>query len=428
VQTTVSEKWQQLFANPVPWAAVTFTVVVSTGLTTGRPLFADSVDYRLMAMGMSKNVMSSISGRILHPAAVRLVSWLTKVGVDQAFVIVALISLAVLLCNLALILRLVTGYGSLTLPLLATPVVIHSMFRLYYCQDLFYAALLSGMFVALLKGQKVLATGLLLPLSLTRESTILLTIVWAFILFQESSILLSLVSIVLTGVGLACSRSLAATGVPNVHHVSELLFLALKPPFDLLRNLFGIILVPSEMKGKPGFTCTAKIILDLPEVLRYGGTSQVGVCRPQATEPIRNATLLLSLFGIGPACAWRIFSEGGRGTLAQTPYWLRLATLYGLLALFIAPGVSFWLVRDIGYSWPLFWIAIPALVVKRGMITSYVVALLLVENLVACWIPYALDSRWHEQQASVMLALATAFAMQIVALYTLRKRTGVAAS
>jgi hypothetical protein len=249
-------------------------------------------------------------------------------------------------------------------------------------------------------------------------------LVWVCVAWWDSDLMLCAVSIVVTIVGLVCSRYLASHGQPNVHHASEIVFLALKPPFDLIRNLFGIILVPDEMRGRVGFTCKPIMILQLPEVLRYGSTRQFGVCHPEAMEPIRNFTFFLSLFGIGPACVWTVFSRKGWRMLSESCAWLKLATIYGLLAFFVAPAVSFWLERDIGYSWPLFWLALPALLDSCGVRASWLIIALLFENLMASWIPYALDTKWNYQMPYLLFALAFAVTMQCAALWTLHRNIG----
>lgn len=403
------------FAPPLPWIALTFALVTAAGWPKTPPLVADSIAYRAMALGRIGEVPGSISGRVLHPYFVRFVSWAASLDIDQAFLVAALITVALLIATVAWILWQITGFGAVVLPLLLTPVLVGDMFGLYYCQDLFFAALLSCFFVALIKGHTWLALVLLLPLYLTRESTILLAFVWAALSWVESDCLLAGVCVVITVVGLFVSRQFASLGMPNVHHTNEFAFLALKPPFDSLRNFFGIVLVPSEMKGKPGFTCAPFATVHLPRLLCYGSTRQFGICRPDPSAPLHTFTLWLSLFGIGPAVLWTLFRRNGRRTLVGCPLWLKLAAIYGLLAFLVAPFVSFWLERDIGYAWPVFWLAVPVLFMGfYPASTPGLIGVLLLENLAACWIPYALSlssaSSW---------AFAAALTMQALALWTL---------
>src|ERR1700719_1277025 len=139
-----------------------------------------------MALGQFSNVGASITGRVLHPFFVHFVSWAAGLNIDQAFLVVALLTLALLIVTVAWILGYLTGMGALVLPLLLTPVLVDDMFGLYYCQDLFYAALLGCFFVLLTKGHTGLALILLLPLYLARESTILLAFAWAAIAWFEA--------------------------------------------------------------------------------------------------------------------------------------------------------------------------------------------------------------------------------------------------
>lgn len=416
----VGGSFQRWFVPPAPWAALTFVLIAAVGWPRTRPLIADSVAYRAMALGRFDKVPGTISGRVLHPACVRLVSYLSGLNVDQAFFLVALATLAALVGTVAWILKTTTGFGALVLPLLFTPVVVDGMFGLYYCQDLFYAALLSGFFVALMKGRKWLALLLLFPLFLTRESTILLAIAWGTAAWFDSDAKLSFACIAVMLAGIVVSRLFAALGAPNIHHTSELVFLALKPPFDSLRNLFGVILIPAEMRGMKGFTCPPALIVHLPRWLRYGSTGEFGICRPDGQIPIHTLTLWLSLFGVGPALVWALLRRDGCRALAGRPQWLKVAAVYGVACFFIAPAVSFWLKRDIGYAWPLFWIAIPALFATLPRLAPRVVAALLAENLAACWAPHVMAAASRNHRAYPLIALGTALVVQLVALWTFR--------
>ena len=408
-------------APSLPWAALTFALVALAGWPTTPPLVADSIAYRALALGRISEVPGSISGRVLHPYFVRFASWATGLNIDQAFLMVALITLALLIGTVAWILRQNTGFGALVWPLLLTPVLVDEMFGLYYCQDLFYAALLGCFFVALLKDRKWLALALLLPLYLARESTLLLALVWVALAWLESDFIVVGACAAITIVGLFISRKFASLGLPNVHHTNEFVFLALKPPFDSLMNFFGIVLVPSEMRGKPGYTCSPFAIVHLPRLLSYGSTREFGICRFDPRMPLFTFTQWLSLFGIGPAFLWTLLRHNRRRVLANTPQWLKLATIYGLLYFLIAPAVSEWIVRDIGYAWPVFWLAAPALFMRfYPAAAPGLIGVLLLENLAACWIPYVLSLSSSHQGLFSVAALCIALAMQAAALWTLR--------
>jgi len=416
-------------APPLPWAVLTFALAAAAGWPKTLPLIADSVAYRAMALGRFSEVLGSISGRVLHPFIVQFVSWTFGLNVDQAFLVVAVATLALLIVTVAWMLRQITGFGAMVLPLLLTPVLINEMFGLYYCQDLFYAALLGCFFIVLIKGHKGLALALLLPLFLARESTILLAFAWAVIAWFETDYFVVAICGAVTTVGFYIARKFAALGIPNVHHTNELVFLALKPPVDGLKNFFGIVLVPNEMRGKPGYNCIPWTIIHLPRLLSYGSTREFGICRCDPGIPLHTFTLWLSLFGIGPALFCALFKRNGRRMLEDTPLWLKLATIYGLLCFFIAPLVSNWLERDIGYAWPVFWLAVPALLMRfYSVATPGVITALLLENLAACWIPYALGLSSIHQGLFAVAALCIALAMQAAALWTIKlNRIGTAA-
>jgi hypothetical protein len=410
------------FAPPLPWAVLTFALVAAAGWPRTPPLIADSIAYRAMALGQFGNVPGSISGRLLHPLVVRFLSWASGLNVDGAFFVVALVTVALLIGISAWILRQATGFGALVLPLLLTPVLVDDMFGLYYCQDLFYAALLSCFFVALIKGRRGLALMLLFPLYLARESTILLALAWVVIAWFESDFFVVAVCAIITFVGFFITRKFAAFGVPNVHHTNEFVFLALKPPFDSLRNFLGLILVPSEMKGRPNFnSCTPFVTINLPSLLSYGSTRQCGICCPDLAGPLHTFRLWFSLFGIGPAVVCVLFKRNSSRVLVNSPLWLKLATIYGLFAFIVAPFVSLWLERDVGYAWPVFWLAVPALFVKVfAAAPPGVIAAIILENLAACWIPFVLVLGSSHVLLFSLAALSVSLAMQAAAFWTLR--------
>ena len=407
-------------APPLPWAVVTFWCVAAAGWQNRLLLVADSTYYRALALGHYRDVPGSVAGRILHPLTVRLLSAVLGADIDTAFLLAAIVSLAALCGLMAWILKQVTGFGALVLPLLFTPLVVHYMFGLYYCQDLFYAALLGCFFAAMLKERKWLALLLLLPLYLARESTVLLAVAWGAVAWLDSDWTVLAACGIFTVGGLGVSRIFASLGRPNIHHTNEFTFLFLKPPFDALRTLFGVILIPPEMKGHPGFTCTPFATFALPKLLRYGTTTQFGVCRPDWHAPVHTYTLLFAIFGIGPAALLAVLRRNlWRGFQSCSPSWLRVAVIYGLMALCVAPAVSFWLERDFGYAWPAFWIALPALLRADAWPTAPLVCTLLAENLAACWLPYWLSTAGGGPFE--LAALGIAFIMQVVAYSTLKR-------
>jgi hypothetical protein len=221
-------------------------------------------------------------------------------------------------------------------------------------------------------------------------------------------------------VGLFVSRIFGSMGMPNVHHTNELVFLALKPPFDLLRTVFGIVLVPEEVKGMRGFACTPVAAVHLPRILRYGFTKEFGICGFDLAIPLHTFTLWLSLFGVGPAVVWTFLSSRGRHLFANISLWLKLALIYGLLCFFIAPAVSFWLERDIGYAWPAFWLAAPALLRMFLPGAGQIAIVLLLEHFAASWIPYAVAAMPNHRNLFALVALAASIVAQAIALWSLK--------
>jgi len=382
-------KLQQLRATMrlLLWVAVAYTLALLLGWPKSLPLIADSVDYRALAMGRTNEVLGSIAGRILHPLTVRGVQLVARVNIDRAFFIVDLAALAVLLLTVGWIMKRTLGSAVWLLPLLLTPVLVKEMFWLYYCQDLFYAALLACFFVLLITDHVWLAIALMFPLYLTRESTLLLAATVAGVAWLRSEKLLAGACGLITVAGMAVARIFAARGLPNVHHMNEFAFLALKVPLDSMRNLMGIILVPNELAGHAGFTCRPLAIIHLPTWLHVGILTQFGVCSPDLLMPLRTLTYWLTFFGIAPAVLGVILVRVGKSALTKD-VWLAITVIYGLSCYAISPFVSLWLERDMSYAWPAFWLATPVLFKRFCSVRSGVVGVLLAANAFICWLPY----------------------------------------
>jgi len=372
------------------WVTVAYALGLLLGWPKSRPLIADSVDYRALAMGETNQVLGSIAGRILHPLTVRAVSLAAGVNIDRAFFIVDLTALAVLLLTVGWIMKRTLGSAVYLLPLLLTPVLVKDMFWLYYCQDLFYAALLACFFVLLISDHLWLAVLLMFPLYLTRESTLLLAASVAGVAWLRSKRLLAGACGLVTVAGMAVARSFAARSLPNIHHMNEFAFLALKVPLDSMRNLMGIMLVPNELAGNAGFTCRPLAIIHLPTWLHVGILTQFGVCSPDLLMPLRTLTYWLTFFGIAPAVLGVILVRVGKSALTKD-VWLAIAVIYGISCYAIAPFVSLWLERDMAYAWPAFWLAAPVLFKTFCRARSGVVWVLLAANAVICWLPYMLE-------------------------------------
>jgi len=120
------------FASPWPWAVLTFALVAAAGWPKTPPFIADSVAYRAIALGQFGNVGASITGRVLHPFFVHFVSWAARLNIDQAFLVIALVTLALLIVTVAWILGYITGMGALVLPQLLTPVLVNDMYQVSY--------------------------------------------------------------------------------------------------------------------------------------------------------------------------------------------------------------------------------------------------------------------------------------------------------
>jgi hypothetical protein len=360
-------------------AAVICLLTAILGMPRSLPLIMiDSVRYRQMALRNFSNVPGSIAGRFLHPAVVYCLSHAAHIDVDRAFLAVALASLLVFVVGLV---ALAETSPVATVAVVFSPVLL-IMFSLFYVQDLFYAALLTIFFLALRSQRDWLAVAMLPLLYFTRESTLLLGLIVLVASVLASRRVLAVGSVCAAVAGLFVTRVMASYGLPNVHHLNEFIFLFAKVPADLARNVFGVIVVPNSLRGYPGYTCAPMAAFSLPAWLRLGIVREVGICAPNPRSPLLTFTLWLSFFGILPLTTASAVFAGAWRLMSRCAFWEKIAFAYGVAYFLIAPAVSVWLVRDMGYAWPAFWL-VGARVSDFGRSKK-----LLFLHLLACWLPF----------------------------------------
>lgn len=375
----------------------------------------DSVWYRQMAAGHADEVVRPYSTRILHAALIAFLAGPDAAGQETAFRIVGILSLLLLCGGAALLLR----SGGVGLPvvvvLLGVPLFL-LLFQDYYLPDLFHGALLV-LFLLTLRRWTWPSLLLLFALVLTRETTALLSLVLIIYALRsgQRALALSVAGVTMAGLGLtwfgAARLGLVPSGLTgavsveagrNAHGIGPILYLLLKLPFNLLRNLFGLRFWANTLDY-----CSPTVQWELPRWLARGAVHAVGFCGFSILGPLHLASYILTSLGLLPSLAL-LWIRRGRGLSARgSPAWLQCAWLYGLLTFLLTPAMGAAMDRIIVYGWPAFVLAAPLLAVRDGLIPREHLGRLAALHLGLSWSPYLLVHLLNDELMGSHIALVS---------------------
>lgn len=359
----------------------------------------DAPYYIALAQGQFDQVAPPFTQRMLLP---QLVRWM-PLSLDSGFLLWGFLALLGLVGGMVLFWqdRRPTWHP---VWLLCAPWTL-ILFRNYYFPDLLHTALLMLFFVALAWSWHWSAVVLVGLLMLTRESTLLLGIVVVPLAWWRGDRWLA--------GGVACALMIAAVIVGQVqpdaadpYGLSSIAYLALKVPFNALRNLFGI---DFWWTGQPGLPQSA--VLELPAWLPTGSIRQVGLGTWLAYRPLITLGWMGSLFGILPLVVWRHSRRHWRD-LRTADLWLLVALVYGVAHYCLGAMLGASLDRLVSYGWPAFWLAAPL------FLHRFPRRLWLVHGL-TCWLPW-LALEQMARPAGLFVAAGTVVGLWLTAAYMLK--------
>jgi hypothetical protein len=318
----------------------------------------DSQNYRAMANGQYSEIWSPYSKRALYPFLARTVAAALGTRLEAAFLGLNLLAFTAIAYCLARCLALEGCDGRLVYLFLLTPFPLGSL-ELAYMPDLFHMALIALFFLLLLSERLVWALLVLFVAFVTRESTLLLCLVCGGVaLFRRKPALLAGSLLVLLA-GTLVTNYFARLGKPNLHHLPEVLYLALKVPYNFILNFLGVHISSEVIPGPPPL-----FTWQLPAFLHLGLDREIGVDWDWR-RPLVTLIVFLALFGSGPLFVWKYFRHVKLS--APAPLAIELAATYGLICYILGPSLGNLTDRLVGFGWPLFWIALPWLVREAGL-------------------------------------------------------------
>lgn len=350
---------------------------------------ADSAFYRELAHGAIDRVPEPFNRRILVPLVVRGLVGLGLFDTDRSFVFCSVLALAIIASVVGCLAARETIHPFWIPAILATPYTL-DIFAGAFLPDLFHAALLSAAILALVRKCFWGLATLLFLATLCRESTVLAATVLVFLALRRRLMPL------ITGVASAVASALIFVGFltrhapGNGHGLPSAVYLAMKVPYNGLKNLLGIEFWSNSFTTLPAWQVRNPVwTLSLPEQLRLGHVREIGLMPWIPVLAFDNTTLMLTLFGLWPAVCL-----AAHGTLKPLPekgaewndHWLQWCMVYGTIAFVAGPFLGASVSRLVGYGWPAFWLAGPVLL-RRLAPAGRLWALLTLGSLGVAWLP-----------------------------------------
>ncbi len=250
-----------------------------------------------------------------------------------------------------------------------------------YIQDMFAAAFTAILFLVLrarFRHYAAAVFALLFLLQITRESTMVLAVALAAIAAWRREWRLAVGSLAAMLLGMAAVAWISRDALPNTNELGGFVYLVCKTVANGIRNLTGVIpwndgyavKLPWQYPDPPLWKCV------LPGFLQMGNVHEVGVYAVNFKMALRTFAMWFLYFpGALLFIALRRRASAGAAACGKTSLRGRISSAFGALRglpfhvqyAFVV-GVLFWVLtpfsgasveRLAGYSWPLFWIALP---------------------------------------------------------------------
>jgi hypothetical protein len=361
--------------------AVTFLLVIGAHDAIPRA-DADSEWYIALAQGRIATVIAPFSHRFLHPLVARALALLLSHNFASAFAVIAYGSCFTLLYSVSSVVKRAGTRPLLCLPFLLSPLFVSGVLDAYL-PDIFHAALLGVFFCLYATENRRTAWPFLLMAMLTRENTLFLCLVIVVLELLWGRRRMT-VSAAATGVaGAAICAVVGSRGQPNIHALSSLAYLALKVPYNFLKNWLGIVLWTDTFSWK----CATAFSVKIPRWLPSGHIREIGLAPWDPKLPLNTILTLLTEFGLGITVALKALTRHCRAALHEVPQTVSLSYWYGLLAVALGTLTGAGTARLVGYGWPAVWIAVPVLLTKDCPLRPPSLARLILAHLALCWMP-----------------------------------------
>jgi hypothetical protein len=335
----------------------------------------DSEWYVKIAKGDISETMQPFAWRQLGPLICRAFMSAFHFDAQQAFLWEAVLSLAVLLAAVAVLL-LRRAPNLFIFALIGGLSLWASLFYYLMLPDLLNAALLVCLLLLLDQRRYLLASLMLFPLFVSRESTSLVLICLLAAGFRNFKLRDYVVAVLAAMAGFFTVRQLAAHSLPNREQAGTLVYLAGKTIWNLSRNL-----------GLPLWNSKQQEYCAVPHGLmavHIGGMAAIGFCGFRPAFLVYTFRMALGLFGLLPVLLAFLWRKGRTPWKDESPM-LRFCLLYGIVSFLIAPLIGIAFSRPFAYAWPLFVIYVPSVAMRSLTLRRAPAILFLVLHLAVTW-------------------------------------------
>lgn len=384
--------------NAVFWRPLLLTAGIVLLCWSHLPFLSeDSSQYYQMAVGQNWDVIKPFSSRYFQPLLVRSLSGLLHVSIHQAFLVLGVLSLGLLVFSLNWLLEksCLPGRGWKAILLVLTPLLFQT-FLDYYLPDLLHAALL-GLFFALLRQDescrfcRIGWVLVLIALFATKESTILLSGCMVLLFLGRRQYRHVFVVFIVTLFAVYLNALAGKLGRPNIHSMNDLLYMGLKVPFNLIKNFTGLQIWADTFALHNKAFSEVFVKWPLPPWLHLGSIHAIGLCRPNWSFPLNTFIALASDFGALPLMLLFCLRRNLRKIMSSEKPWLLVALCYGSLACIMGTCIGASGFRLIGYGWPCFWLATLIWMGRYLPLTGPNAISFLSLHMVIAWIPAILE-------------------------------------
>lgn len=356
-----------------------FSLNIFFGPTYG----GDGEWYIKAAEGNLQELIEPYAGRFLHPFLAKIISSFFSLDVYQGFLLLAVGATFLFFVCTFLITRSIVKHQIFILSLFLTP-YFFGVLREIFQPDAFYIFLTAFFFLLLSRSRDALGLIVLFLLFLARESTILLAGMYAWFevyLLKKKTYALGIVIVIL--ISLYTVGVVRSVGKSNVHSVSPIFYTALKLPYNLVTNVFGIRLWTNTSNS-----CVPIVQISAPKTGAFGSIKKVGICGFDGLLPLSTLIVLLTTFGIMPLILYFGIS---RRRISMLMPWVRFALWYGIAHYFIGVIAGTGIVRIVGYGWPAFLIAAPLLMNELFELDTLFIKKIIFLNIFIAWIPFTMQ-------------------------------------
>ncbi len=387
-------------------AAVIVFFLFSLNIVVGPTYGGDSEWYVAAAEGRFHELIVPYSSRFLHPFMVGFFSRLFSFEVYPIFLAVTAVSVFLFLVTNSAFLKKILNSPLLLIPIFLLPYFFATL-REIFQPDAFYIFLTALFFLFLFYQKESASLLVLFLLFLTRESTIILGLIFIILSWLRSKKILALTALVVVAISFYVTSAIGSIGQPNVHQLNGLVYLPLKFVYNFAANVFGVKLwVNTYTSCEPAFQ------FNLPAIPQLGVINKAGFCGFDFSLPLYTLFTLLTIFGVGPLLLFSYLKRQSKKIFKEFAFWIVVALIYGLAHFFIGVFAGTVIQRIVGYSWPAFLLINPFLIKKFFICDrKFIMKLSMVQILVA-WLPFMV----YRTGSSVFFAIA-AILLAVVGYY-----------